>query len=260
MEPYEIIDRNLQQAMYCFAQATPGSEARNIGGVLITNAAVATPVFNAALLAGPVGDDANELDRRMATAMVYFEAKGLDWSFWLCEDYLAGRLRRRLDDVARGRGLKRATGCPGMYAERLAPPEWDVPGIECRRVGDAETRTDFCRVTSTCFGIPMATSRAIYDDPETWKTAFQAHIGYRGGLAVATAATCEAAGAVGLYSIATLPAFRGLGIAEAITRRAVELAEPKGRPLVLQATSAGGSLYRRLGFQEVTRFTVFVSN
>jgi GNAT superfamily N-acetyltransferase len=259
MEPYELIDRNLQRTMSCFARATPGAETREVGSVLITNAAVETPVFNAALLAGPVGDDIVELDRRMATAMVYFQAKGLGWSFWLCEDYVGGKLRKRLDKVAGERGLRRATSCSGMYAEALAQPTRKVPSIECRRVGDEETRIEFCRITSTCFGIPLATSRAIYDTPETWKTAFQAHIAYCDGEAVATAATCVAAGAVGLYSIATLPTYQGLGIAEAVTRYAVDVAKPNGRPLVLQATSAGDSLYRRLGFQEVTNFLVFVS-
>ncbi len=232
-------------------------EVREMPGVLIANAAVETAVFNAALLSSAV-EDPIDLDRRITIALVYFGAKGLDWSFWLCEDHLDRKLRRQLEHLGGERGLRLATRCPGMLAARLSEARRDFPELTYRAVGDAETRLDFCQITSVCFGIPFSTSAAIYNSPKTWETGFSAHIAYRRGRAVATAATSAAAGAVGLYSIATLPDHQGRGIGEAVTRHAVECARPQDRPLVLQATAQGGALYRRLGFREVTGFAVLV--
>lgn len=247
--------------MQCFARAAPNSEVRELHGVLLTNAAVESPVFNAAFLLRAVADDPVELDRRVAIAKVYYAAHGLDWSFWICEDLLPSALRRKAAGILERRGLRTVTVCPGMIADRLEPPSQQCPRIDCRPVADAETRLAFCHITSICFRIPFGTSLAIYDSPATWDSGFTAYIGYRDGVPLATAATLEAGGVIGLYSVATLPEYQGRGIGEAITRYAVGRARESSscRRIVLQATRQGGALYRRLGFREVTRISVYAS-
>jgi len=145
--------------MQCFAQATPASEVREMPGVLIANAGVDTPVFNTAFLTSPP-QDLVDLDRRIAIAKVYYEARGLHWS------------------------------CAGMLAEQIPAASREAPPIECRRVSDAETRMAFCHITSACFGIPFETSLAIYNSAKTWQTDFIAYTAYLEGQPVATAATC----------------------------------------------------------------------
>lgn len=247
--------------MQCFAGAAPDSEVRELHGVLITNAAVESPVFNAAFLLRPVADDPVELDRRVAIAKVYYAARGLDWSFWICEDLLPHASRRQAAGILERRGLRAVTACPGMIADHLEPPRQECPDLDCRPVDDAETRLAFCHITSICFRIPFGTSLAIYDSPVTWNSGFTAYIGYRDGIPMATAATLEAGGVIGLYSVATLPEYQGQGIGEAITRYAVDRARDSSvcQQIVLQSTSQGGALYRRLGFREVTRISVYAS-
>jgi GNAT superfamily N-acetyltransferase len=58
---------------------------------------------------------------------------------------------------------------------------------------------------------------------------------------------------VGVYGVATLPAYRRRGFGEAMTWRAV-LSQPDW-PAVLQPSPLGAPVYRRMGFQEIGRFT-----
>jgi ribosomal protein S18 acetylase RimI-like enzyme len=68
-------------------------------------------------------------------------------------------------------------------------------------------------------------------------------------------------GAIGVYSVATLPAFQRRGFAEALMRRAIAgaRAETGIETTVLQSTPAGMPLYRALGYRPVTRFQVYAT-
>jgi ribosomal protein S18 acetylase RimI-like enzyme len=81
------------------------------------------------------------------------------------------------------------------------------------------------------------------------------------GKPVAIAAMVEAAGALGIYSLATIPAERHRGYGEALLRAAAAAARPNGSvdPFILQSTEAGHALYRRMGFRDVTKFTVYLT-
>ena len=67
--------------------------------------------------------------------------------------------------------------------------------------------------------------------------------------------------ALGVYSLSTLPECRRMGYGEALLRAAVasEQARTGIRRVVLQSTDAGYSLYRRLGFREVAKFSVYLT-
>ncbi len=60
---------------------------------------------------------------------------------------------------------------------------------------------------------------------------------------------------IGLYSLATLTAFRGKGIGSAMMAFALNQAKASGyRTVVLQASEDGIGIYRKLGFREVAPF------
>ncbi len=261
MREFEVVERNLSHALCCFARAAPEGGIDRLPGVLLANAAVACPVFNAALLEGRV-TVGGELERRVAAARFYYEARGLRWSFWLCHDLLPPALRGGLGEVFSRHGLGMAARCPGMTAAALPlSPGREVPGLSFRPVQDEETRTAFCRITAACFRVPLKTSTTIYAHPQAWRDGLEGWIGFLRGRPVASAATIVAAGAIGLYSVATLPEHQRRGIGEQITRHALAAArEQTGlERMVLQSTPQGVSLYRRLGFRDVARFTVFAS-
>ena len=83
-------------------------------------------------------------------------------------------------------------------------------------------------------------------------------VGFVGGRPVSTATLFSAAGASGLYLVATVPEARRRGYAGALTRHALAAARSDGGTVaVLQATREGHHLYRNLGFDECCEIGVY---
>jgi ribosomal protein S18 acetylase RimI-like enzyme len=148
-----------------------------------------------------------------------------------------------------------------MLAPALKPPVRALPAIECRPVADASTRLAFAEITSVAFEIPYSVSHAVYTPEQAWKGAYQGYVGLVGGRPACIVAIVAAAGVLGVYSLGTLPAFRRKGYGEALLRAAAADVQKRTgfERLVLQSTEAGYSLYKRLGFRDTTRFTVYLT-
>ncbi len=246
--------------MRFFGQASGRGDIQERDGVLLIDSGVDYAVFNMVLLTNPVETRA-EFEHRIAAAAEYFRWRGARWSFWLCEDLLAGPARRKFDDIFESRKLRRLTEAPGMIADRLAAPARHLPAIECRRVGDRQTRSDFTQITSANFDIPYSTCRLIYEQERAWNFDYTGYVGYFNGRAVATVAVVVAADAAGVYSVSTLPPYRRRGYAEALMRGVLaDCARTTGiERTILQATRAGYTMYKKMGYREVTRFSVYIT-
>ena len=111
----------------------------------------------------------------------------------------------------------------------------------------------------TC-ALPISAD-AVYAQPQAWHGDYKGFVGLVGGRTVAIVALVETEDAIGIYSLATHPGHRRKGYGEALLRAVVAQAEQRSGPrkTVLQASEVGYSLYRRLGFREVTRFTVYLT-
>ncbi len=218
-------------------------------------------MFNSACLTEPVAGGPELLDRRVAIAQVFFGARNLPWSFWLCHDLLAAPLRGTVERLLGNRGLRLASRMPGMFAERILPSEQPPPALVLRRVADADTRLAFCHVGAVCFRLPYTVTLAVYGGERAWRGGLTGWVGYYDDQPVATAATLVAAGAVGVYSVATLPEYEHRGFAETLTRRALEAARSESgiARSVLQSTERGRALYHRMGYREITTISVYVS-
>jgi len=148
-----------------------------------------------------------------------------------------------------------------MIARALAPPRRALPRIECVPVTDAPTRRAFGGITATCFDIPLTVARAVYESERAWHGAYRGFLGFVEGEPVSIVALVAGAGSLGVYSLATLPGARRQGYGEALLRAAVAMEDQRTgvERLVLQSTEAGHALYQRLGFREVTRFSVYLT-
>jgi len=257
---FQTVEENLRQSFRVLASSRTPGEVRETAGVTIASAGVAFQMFNAAFLSSPVVGE-RDLDSRIATAKVNFEARGLSWSYWVCEGWLDKAARRRAPEAFRKRGLYLATELPGMIAERLKSPIRELPPLDVHPVGDDATWRAFCAIGARCFNVPLAWFEEVFEDPRIWKNGFTGYVGYADGQPVSTAATVIAAGAVGVYNVATVPDRQGRGFGEAIMRHALGRARDQFgiERTILQSTPQGLRLYQRMGYSSVTSVTVYTS-
>jgi ribosomal protein S18 acetylase RimI-like enzyme len=256
---FENVANNLRESFRIVAGSRAGGEVRELHGVSIASAGVTFQMFNAAFLSGPVTSEP-ELTQRILLPSVHFNARGLEWAYWVCEDWLEGRVRKRSQTLFERHGLRLSTSLPGMIAERILPPVKALPQIEIRRVCEAGTRDAFCEIGSVCFHVPLSWFKEVFDNDSVWERVIS-YVGYVDGEPVTTAALVAGGGVVGVYNVATLPGHQKHGYGEAVMRHAMaEVQRERGMErVILQSTPAGLKLYERMGFRTVARVAVYSS-
>ncbi len=254
---FENVADNLRESFRIIAASRAGGEVRELHGVSIASAGVTFQMFNAAFLSQPVATEA-ELTQRALLPAMHFNSRGLEWAYWVCEDWLAPRPRRRLRQVLEKIGLRHSVDLPGMVAEHVAPPVKQPARIAVRRVTDAATRDAFCWIGSVCFHVPLSWFHEVFDNSAVFER-FAAYVGYVQGDPVSTTALVMGGGAVGVYNVATLPEHQRKGYGETVMRYALEESrrEYGVERTLLQSTPAGYKLYERMGFRTVTRVGVY---
>lgn len=256
---FQSVETNLRESFRVLAAHRAAGELREMEGVSIASAGVAFQMFNAAFLSAPVSSE-NQLDRRVAQASVHFAARGQSWAYWICDGWLEGQTRRRIRQLCRRHSLYQTAELPGMLADSLLPPLRELPQMEVRRVASEPVKDAFCAIGSCCFNVPLTWFREVFDADSVWAD-FAGYVGYLNGDPVSTAATVMGGGAVGVYNVATLPAYRRQGLGEAVMRYALEEARLRCgiTRTILQAMPQGVELYQRMGYRAVTSVLVFCS-
>lgn len=254
-----MVEQNLRSAMRFFGRASGVGTVHESDGMVLIDSGVNYTVFNIAMMNGPVGSAA-ELDRRIGTAARWYGARNARWSQWVCEDHLPASLRGKAGGIFLRHRMRPLSEAPGMVADRLQPAGEKLPAIQWERVADARTRTEFAHLTTVGFDIPFATSRRIYEPDWAWQADYEGYVGYVRGRPVSTVAIVVAAESIGVYSVMTLPDERRHGYAEALMRTVLrEVSARTGiERTVLQATRAAHSMYRRMGYRDVTNFSVYM--
>jgi len=261
MSDFEIIDGNLRTAMRFFGRATGSGEVTSLPGVEAIFSGLDYGVFNIAMLTDTLVRREHGLELRVAEAARYFKTRTPRWSFWLCEDRLDVSSRHRAREVFANFGLRAISHPPGMIANSLIPPSRNLPALQVRRVSSGADQRAFAEITSISFEIPYSIAMAVYAQDLGWKGDYRGFVGIADGRIVAITATVAAAGVVGVYSLATHPSYRRMGYAEALLRAAVAKTQQETgiEKVVLQSTENGYPLYRRLGFRDSTRFSVYLT-
>lgn len=259
MRDFNLVDQNLRVAMRFFGNATGTGEIRDLGRMQLVYSGLDYGVFNIAFLNEPV-DSRRDMSAILTDCARFYAQKKVRWSFWLCEDLLEISTRRAAREIFAAGGLRPISYAPGMKTEALTPPARTLPVIECSPVIDAPARVAFTELTATCFDIPLNVARAVYGVERAWSGEYKGFVGRVNGRPVSIVALVRAAGSLGVYSLGTVPEFRGRGYGEALLRAATAHCRSTGHePLVLESTEAGYPLYRRLGFRDVAKFTVYLT-
>ena len=257
---FHPVEQNLRQSFRILAAARDRADVREIGGVSIHSLGATFQMFNAAFLNSYVENEA-DLERRIALASVHFAQRRIQWAFWMCDSFLDRRLQRKAERIFARMGLSLSSELPAMAAESLVHPWRRLPRIEIQPVNDQASRRAFCEIGAVCFHVPLLWFEEVFDERMGERSEFVAWLAFADGEPVATAATVVAADVIGVYNVGTLPNHRGHGIGEAIVRYAIDRArEQTGIDrTVLQSTSFGYDLYRKMGYKTVGQVLVFTS-
>jgi ribosomal protein S18 acetylase RimI-like enzyme len=257
---FHPVEQNLREMFRSVSAQRPSANLHEANGVWIASLGVAFQMFNSVFLSRPVETEA-ELQERLAAGATYMQARGLPWSFWLCEDWLAAPLRRKATRTCERLGLRLASEMPGMVTERLKPPSRTLPQMDVQPVINEAQRRDFCAVGSACFRVPRDWFDEVFDHGMRMRPDFEPYVAYLHGRPFATSASVTAHGVVGVYNVAVLPDYQHRGYGEAIMRHAAAAAKEKTGldRVILQSTRQAINLYERLGFSAVTRIIVYTS-
>jgi GNAT superfamily N-acetyltransferase len=239
-------------------------------GVLVTAAGGKWPVMNTAFLSSPVPTEA-DLRERILVAKRYFEPKRRlwrsseqkkrSWLFIVFNHWLNPPIQP--EQVFRDSGLCYAQNSVGMQTTRLRAPTRSVPELQYRLVDDDSKRVEFSDINADSYGLSTEWTNDVAAWTSGWPLSkIRLYIAYSGKQAVSSAMVHLSGDVALLGWVATRRAHQSKGYGEAISRYALGNAEEhwQFRKIIVHSTPDGLSLYRKLGFSEVTSFKIYLAN
>jgi ribosomal protein S18 acetylase RimI-like enzyme len=165
------------------------------------------------------------------------------------------------------RGLSPAAELPGMAVDLQAINE-DIPSpsaLTTERVSDTEVLRECIEVMRVGFELPELTSEVFFEVFTTLglteESPCRSYVGRLEGEAVAASSLLLAAGVAGIYNVATLPRARRQGLGAVVTLEGLLEARELGyRIAVLQSSAMGFGVYRRMGFEQYSTYSIYVGS
>ena len=237
-------DANFVTAISTMASVASGGWTAEVGRIPLAVTGIPVAFFNAAWIIEP--PDPEELD----DALERLRATGLPFVV-----HVRDALPEAIAAVtARGLSNDGVLPCFALPATTTPPPP---DGLVISRVGHADL-TEFQAATAAGFGMPVEMVELVYAAAMLDAPGVRAFIGRIDGEAACTAMSVRDGATVGVYSVATLPAYRGRGYGTTITWHLMADADPGWDLAVLQASEMGRPVYERMGFHPIREFVEFV--
>ncbi len=129
------------------------------------------------------------------------------------------------------------------------------------RVEAGETLKKWIHVASVGFGVPAHVEDIWYEffEEAACNLPFRTYLALLNGEPVGTSQLFTSAGVAGIYNVTCMPEARGQGIGSAVVMAPLLEAREMGyRVGILQASSMGYNVYRRLGFQDFGQLSVYL--
>jgi ribosomal protein S18 acetylase RimI-like enzyme len=155
-------------------------------------------------------------------------------------------------------GFQPTVRIPGMAVTPAELQQPDVPDLEVLRVETADGLAEALAVGAAGFGIPAELVASVYALEVAELEGLAYYLARADGRDVATAIGYTVGEGVAIFSVATPPEHRGKGYGGAVTAQAVRDGFDSGAAFaVLQSSSMGEAVYKRLGFREVDRYVLY---
>jgi Acetyltransferase (GNAT) family len=148
---------------------------------------------------------------------------------------------------------------PGMFIEKTLEEKPLPDGVTLKHVINKSMVNDFAEVVALSFvslGMPEEACRSSFSNPNAFLVPhIYAVVAYKDEKPVSCALALLSHGIGGIYYVGTIESARGIGLAEHCVRAAGNAAFKFGaRFVILQASIYGEPIYKRMGYQESTRY------
>lgn len=202
----------------------------------------------------------DSMRERISQVVAHFSSVSRPFSWWVGPSDRPASLGQALIEA----GFEAAESEVAMAADlsALNPTDLAPQGLRIERAATPKQILDFATINAANWSPPdqqviefykAATPTLLAPDSPLW-----IYVGYLGDQAVATSELTDGGGIVGLYNISTLEKHRRNGIGSALTLRPLLDAREQGFTIaILQASSDGLGVYKRLGFKETGHYTEY---
>lgn len=252
-ELVRMITANLNVHMTHFAQYLQQVELIRIPGYTIINSGLPDDTFNYVLDADFTESVAKD---KISEVTNYFKNKNVPFSWWISPYDKPDQLPTLLEK----NGYLNTENNIAMYLDLdswSVPPLSATPQLKIIRALDEKTLHDFALVLANdkdAFKTYYSWIAAILTDDDP----IEYYVGYIDDKPVVRGLSCYYAGVTGLHWLSTTPHKRKKGYGTAMQEYRLKRAKELGYHVaVLQASSEGYALYRRLGYKECGVFKEF---
>jgi GNAT superfamily N-acetyltransferase len=249
-----LVDANLVAFGRYMARVTSGAVAKESDGILLVDRA-ATTLGNAAIVTA-AGDEPAAV---LPAAARFFAARGHGYGIWT-----RAHADAAIEAVLPAAGFEPVVDLPVMTLNEPPLARALPVGVEVRRVVDASGARDFLLVAGDDPVDPLPAGvvpDSLFADPASLLALEVAgFVAYVRDVPVAAAMSFTDGEVTRVGWVATIPAHRRRGHGDAVTRAAVLAGfEVGARVAVLESSPMGASMYRAMGFREITRYRVWVA-
>ena len=200
-------------------------------------------------------------DELIDNALNHFRTLNIKRLSWLTEEGLPAR---EVKNCLETHGLRFDESFATEMAADLMTIKEDVPRPENLRiipVEGEESLRKWIHVASVGFRVPFEFEDTWYEffaEPAC-ASPFRTYLAFLDGKPVATSQLFTSAGVAGIYNVTCLPEARGQGIGTGVVLAPLLAAREMGyRVAILQASSMGYNVYRRLGFQDFGKLSLYL--
>jgi GNAT superfamily N-acetyltransferase len=200
-------------------------------------------------------------DKLIENALTHFRSLNIRKLSWLTEEGLpAKEIKKYLEAF----GLNFSESFATEMAADLRILNEDRGGTNDLRVvcvEDQETLRNWIHIASIGFRVPVECEETWYEffAEAACSAPFRTYLALLDGKPVATSQLFTSAGVAGIYNVTCLPEARRQGVGTAVVMAPLLEARKMGYQVgILQASSMGYNVYRRIGFQDFGKLSLYL--
>lgn len=201
------------------------------------------------------------IDELIGSALDHFRSLNIKKLSWLAREGVAAtEIKKYL--VAHGLTFSESFATEMAANLKSLPDKSPTPSdLKILPVVAGKTLRQWIHVASIGFGVREEFEKVWYDFfvDAVFDTRFRTYLAVLNGQPVGTSQLFLSAGVAGIYNVTCIPEARGQGIGAAITLAPLLKArEMEYQVAILQASRLGYNIYRRLGFQDFGKLSVYL--